>query len=113
MNLVKEQNKKRLNGALLGTLLPIILLLIVSLYGFFVKRPFVIGDNSFAAAPSSYWGVVWVYFMSVNYFQVFFCLSANMLAVWLLTNKNKNLIANGVILPTAIFALVLVIIRLV
>ena len=112
MNLFKEQQKKRFKGVLLGVFLPLILLLITGLYGFYIKRPFIIGENSFAAAPSSYLGVVWVYLTSVSYYHVFFCLSANMLGVWLLTRKNKNSMANGIILPTAVYAVFLVAVRL-
>tara|TARA_Y100000739_G_scaffold144817_1_gene124850 strand:+ start:437 stop:778 length:342 start_codon:yes stop_codon:yes gene_type:complete len=112
MNLVKEVNKQRIKGMLFGAFLPIGLLLIVGLYGFYISKPWVIGENSFAAAPGTYIGVVWVYLISVNYYHVFFCLSANMLAVWFLTNKNKNAIANGVVLPTALYAVLLVVVRL-
>lgn len=96
----------------MGLFLPLILLLIMGLYGFYINRPFIIGENSFAAAPSSYLGVVWVYLTSVSYYHVFFCLSANMLSVWFLTRKNKNSMANGIILPTAVYAVFLVAVRL-
>ena len=113
MNLFNELNKKRLKGVYLGAFLPIFLLLIVGLYGFYINKPWVIGENNFAAAPSTYIGVIWVYLISVNYYHVFFCLSANMLAVWFLTSKNKNSIANGVVLPTALYAVLLVVVRLI
>ncbi len=108
-----ELDKKRLKGISLGALLPVLLLLIVGLYGFHINKPWVIGENNFAAAPSSYFGVIWVYLISVNYYHVFFCLSANMLAVWFLTSKNKNTIANGIVIPTAIYAVLLVVVRLI
>jgi hypothetical protein len=112
MNLLKKQRKKRFEGILIGAFLPIVLLMISGLYGFYVKRPFIIDENSFAAAPSSYFGVLWIYLISVSYYHVFFCLSANMLGVWFLTRKNKNSMANGVVLPTAVYAVFLVAIRL-
>lgn len=112
MNLFKEQQKRRFKGVLIGVFFPVLLLLIFGLYGFYLKRPFVIGENSFATAPSSYLGVIWVYLVSVSYYHVFFCLSANMLSVWLLTRKNKSSMANGVILPTAVYAVFLVAVRL-
>ena len=112
MNLANELNKQRIKGVFIGALLPIGLLLIVGLYGFYISMPWVIGENNFAAAPATYFGVVWVYLTSVNYYHVFFCLSANMLAVWFLTNKNKNVIANGLVIPTAIYAVLLVVVRL-
>ena len=112
MSLIKEQHKKRFQGVLMGTFLPIVLLLIIGLYGFYISRPFVIAENSFAAAPSTYFGVIWVYLISVSYYHVFFCLSVNMITVWFLTQKNKNSMANGVVLPTAVYAVFLVAVRL-
>ena len=112
MDLNKEQNIKKFQGFLLGAFSPIILLLIIGLYGFYMNRPFVITENSFAAAPSSYFGVIWVYLVSVSYYHVFFCLSANMISVWFLTRKNNNSMANGVVLPTAVYAVFLVAVRL-
>ena len=113
MNLVNELNKKRIKGIFLGAFLPIGLLLIVGLYGFYISKPWVIGENNFAAAPNTYIGVILVYLISVSYYHVFFCLSANMLAVWFLTNRNKNSMANGIILPTAVYAVLLVVVRLI
>jgi hypothetical protein len=112
MYLNKAQNKKRFQGLLIGASLPIVLLLIIGLYGFYITRPFVITENSFAAAPGTYFGVIWVYLVSVSYYHVFFCLSANMISVWFLTRKRYNSMANGVVLPTAIYAVFLVAVRL-
>ena len=86
---------------------------VLGLYGFFVSKPWVVGENSFAVAPTSYFGVVWVYLVSLKYkYHVLSCLSGNILAVLYLTRKNKNSMANGMILPTAVYAVVLVAVRL-
>ena len=109
-SLFKKQKNKRLKGIFLGLFLPIVLLLILGLYGFFINKPWVVGENSFAAAPSSYLGVVWVYLSSLSYkYHIFACLSGNVLAVWYLTKKNNNSMANGFILPTVIYAVLFVI----
>ena len=111
--LFKKQKNERLKGVVLGMFLPVILLLILGLYGFFISKPWVVGENSFAVAPTSYFGVVWVYLVSLKYkYHVLSCLSGNILAVLYLTRKNKNSMANGMILPTAVYAVVLVTVRL-
>ena len=111
--LFKKQKDKRLKGVFLGVFLPIVLLLILGLYGFFINKPWIVGENSFAVAPSSYLGVIWVYLISLKYkYHIFSCLSGNILAVLYLTNKNKNSMANGMILPTAVYAVLLVAVRL-
>jgi len=113
MNLVNELNKKRIKGIFIGAFLPILLIFIVGFYGFYFDRPWMVVENSFAGAPTSYFGVIWVYLISQSHYHVFFCLSANMLAVWFLTNKNKNSMANGIVLPTALYAVLLVVLRLI
>ncbi len=114
MDLIKKENSKKLKGALLGATLPVILLLIIGLYGYFVSRPMMFDDKTkFAMAPSTYIGVIWIYITSISYYQAFFSLSINMAAVWLLSNKTQNSIANGVIIPTAIYAVILVAVRLI
>ena len=112
-NLVNELNKKRIRGFFLGAFLPIVLLLIVGFYGFCFDMPWMVVENSFAGAPTSYFGVIWVYLISQSHYHVFFCLSANMLTVWFLTSKNKNTIANGIVIPTVIYAVLLIVVRLI
>lgn len=113
MDLVKIEKQKRLKGLLAGALLPIVLLLIVGLYGFFVDRPYMMIEGGFIIAPKTYLGVLTLYLKSVSHYHAFFCVAGNMALVWLLTNKKKNSMANGVIVPTTIFSLILVILRLI
>jgi len=112
MDLIKLERKKRIQGVVIGLIIPIVLLLIVGIYGFTVSRPIMIDENNFAIAPHSYLGVLMVYITSISYYHAFFCLSGNMAAVWYLTGKKKNSMANGIIVPTAIYALILVALRL-
>lgn len=113
MDLVKKEKRKRLNGIIVGAFLPVILLLLFGVYGFYVDRPYMMVEGGFIIAPNTYLGVLTLYIKSISHYHAFFCLTGNMALVWMLTGKKQNSMANGVIVPTAIFALVLVILRLV
>ena len=117
MNLVNEVNKQRIKGIFLGAVAPVIALFILSVMAYFkiiFDRPNLTDEvTSLTVGASSLFGVFWIYATSASYFQVFYCLSVNMLAVWFLTNKNKNLIANGIVMPTAVYAVLLVVVRLI
>jgi len=113
MDLVKEEKKKRLTGIITGAILPIVLFLIIGAYGYYFDRPFMASENNFAVGAHSYYQVLKIYLISISYYQVFFSISVNMIAVFYFSNKKQNSIGNGFIVPTAIYALVLVFIRLI
>lgn len=113
MDLVKLEKQKRIKGVVVGAILPLILLMIVGVYGYFGDRPYMMIEGGFIVAPNTYLGVLTLYVKSISHYHAFFCLTGNMALVWLLTNKKKNSMANGVIAPTAIYALILVALRLI
>lgn len=114
MKLSNQQKNTRLKGIALGTIAPIICLLGLGIYGYKVSRPIAIDSNGFAAAPHTFLGVMWVYIKDVDFYKyhVIICLSVNMILVWWFSKKKNDLFANGIIVPTAVYVVVVMVIKL-
>ena len=120
MDLAKQEkleNQKRFRGIIIGAISPVLLLLIISVLSYFkiiFERPYLTDDaTKLTVGASSLLGIFWIYATSVSFFQAFFSLSINMLLVFLFSSKNHTSMSNGIIVPTAIFALFLVFVRLI
>lgn len=111
MNLAEVHKKERIRGALIGAILPVVLLLISS-YILLQFHPLTVTEFGFAIAQNDYGDYLLENITEPEKYTAFFCLSANMAFVWYLTAKKKEVMANGVILPTVIYAVVLVALRL-
>ena len=116
MDLIKEEKKKRVKGMIIGAVAPVVLLAVLSAMAYFkiiFERPYITDDvTKLTIGATSWFGIVWIYITSVSFYQAFFSLSINMGLVFWFSNKNQNSIGNGVVIPTAIYALILVAIRL-
>lgn len=117
MDLIKLEKKKRLQGIIIGLIAPVFLLFVISCFAYFkviFERPYLTDDvTKLTVGATSLFGVFWIYITSEFFFHAFFSLAINMGLVFYLSNKNKNSMAKGIIVPTAIYALTLVAIRLI
>ncbi|MBL56561.1 MAG: hypothetical protein CMP61_05190 [Flavobacteriales bacterium] len=116
MNLIEIEKKKRIKGVVIGAVAPVVALFVLSVMAYFkiiFDRPYLTDEvTKLTVGASSLFGVFWVYATSASFFQAFFSLSVNMLLVFFFSNRQENSLANGIIVPTAIYALILVGLRL-
>ena len=111
MKISKEQRRERLVGVLLGTLLPVITLLIVN-YVLLQYYPITIDEFGLIRVQRDYSAFLWENIAEAGKYAVFFCLSINMPLVMLLSQRKLLFMANGVVIPTVIYSVVLVFLRI-
>lgn len=111
MDYRKKIAKERKQGALIGFALPIVALLIAN-YVLLQYHPITVDEFGLLRVQKSYLSFLIENLTDPGKYLVFFCLSSNMLLVLFFTSKKKDAVANGVVIPTVIFAVVLISLRL-
>lgn len=103
--------KERKQGALLGGVLPVLALLIAN-YILLQNHPITVDEFGLLRVQKSYTSFLIENLTDPGKYLVFFCLSINMLLVLFFTSKKRDALAKGVVIPTVLFAVILVSLRL-
>tara|TARA_B100000795_G_C22350439_1_gene268513 strand:- start:43 stop:384 length:342 start_codon:yes stop_codon:yes gene_type:complete len=111
MKLSNNQKKQRVIGAIVGAVLPVVTLLIAN-YVLLQYYPITIDEFGLIRVQKDYTAFLWENIAEAGKYAVFFCLSINMPLVMLLSQRKLLLVANGVVIPTVIYSVVLVYLRI-
>lgn len=111
MKLSNDQKKQRVIGAIVGALLPVATLLVAN-YVLLQYYPITIDEFGLIRVQKDYTAFLWENIAEAGKYAVFFCLSINMPLVMLLSQRKLLFVANGVVIPTVIYSVVLVYLRI-
>lgn len=111
MKLSKANKQRRTKGIILGTIVPVVTLLIAN-YILLLNHPITVSEQGFIVVQYDYWDYLMENLTDTGKYAAFFCMSANIAIIWFISNKKNDYLANGIVIPTVVYAMFLVFIRI-
>lgn len=111
MKLSKANRDRRLKGILIGIVVPVITLFIAN-YILLRMHPLTVSEQGFIVVQYDYWAYLMENLTDTGKYAAFFCMSANIAIIWFISGKKNDYLANGIVIPTVVYAMFLVFIRI-